>query len=262
MTTAERFVDPHKEEINTEEQNDNTNNGTEELENQVEIPEKFQNKSLEDVIHSYTELEKAYGRQANDYGELRKLTDSILLKQLETENNEDDQSQYETVDFDDFVQDPAGSVDKLVSKKLKSVEDKLSEMDKVSRLNDFEKKHPDWRDQAAKDSFQEWVQKSNYRRNLFQRADQYDTEAADELFTTWKELQDITAAQTQQVEQEKEKAREQDLKKVSTESGSTGQSPGKTFKRADIIRMRYENPAKFESMQAEIREAYLQGRVK
>ena len=41
----------------------------------VEVPEKFRNKSLEDIIASYKELESQYGRQGQELGELRKVAD-------------------------------------------------------------------------------------------------------------------------------------------------------------------------------------------
>jgi len=43
-------------------------------------------------------------------------------------------------------------------------------------------------------------------------------------------------------------------------SGSTG--TGKTYKRADLIRLKMQDPMKYESMQDEIYAAYAEGRVK
>lgn len=261
MSTADRIVDPETAgQINEEDLLDQTDN-TDEQETHPEIPAKFRNKSLEDVIQSYTELEKAYGRQSNDFGELRKLTDSILLKQLESEKV-DEQPQREAVEFEDFVQDPEGSIDRVISKKLKPIQDKLSEKDKLDNMNAFEKKHTDWRDHVSTDEFQEWVHGSAYRTELFKRADQYDFGAADELFSTWKERKELLTGRQQEAEQQRTAQRNKDLKNVSTETGSTGQSSGKTFRRADLIRMRVEEPAKYQAMSEEIREAYQQGRVK
>ena len=36
------------------------------------IPDKFQGKSVEDIVRSYTELEQTYGKQAQELGELHK----------------------------------------------------------------------------------------------------------------------------------------------------------------------------------------------
>ena len=44
----------------------------------TEIPEKFKGKSLEEVVQSYTELEKKVGRLAKDYGDLRDYNQRIL----------------------------------------------------------------------------------------------------------------------------------------------------------------------------------------
>lgn len=45
-----------------------------------ELPPKFQGKSVDDIINSYVNLEQQYGRQGNELGELRKLTDSLIQK--------------------------------------------------------------------------------------------------------------------------------------------------------------------------------------
>ena len=44
-----------------------------------------------------------------------------------------------------------------------------------------------------------------------------------------------------------------------TSSGSKG--GGKTYRRADLIRLKMENPSRYESLQDEIFEAYADGRV-
>ncbi len=42
------------------------------------IPSKFANKSTEEIIDSYTNLEKELGRKAQEVGELRKLSEKAL----------------------------------------------------------------------------------------------------------------------------------------------------------------------------------------
>ena len=49
-----------------------------EAEVESNVPSKFANKSTEEIIDSYTNLEKELGRKAQEVGELRKLSDSFL----------------------------------------------------------------------------------------------------------------------------------------------------------------------------------------
>ena len=46
------------------------------------IPEKYRNKSLEDVIKMHQEVEKLVGRQAQEVGEVRKLADELIKQNL------------------------------------------------------------------------------------------------------------------------------------------------------------------------------------
>ena len=64
-----------------------------------EIPDKFQGKSMEDIISSYENLEKELGRKGQEIGELRQVTDGILQQQLTTNQNGTDVQVEEDTDF-------------------------------------------------------------------------------------------------------------------------------------------------------------------
>ena len=63
----------------------------------AEIPDKYRNKSLDDVIKMHQEAEKLIGRQAQEVGEIRKLTDELIKTNL-NKNTQDTQVEPE-VDF-------------------------------------------------------------------------------------------------------------------------------------------------------------------
>jgi len=69
---------------------------------------------------------------------------------------------------------------------------------------------------------------------------------------------------TQEVKEQAEADRQAALKAGKTESrASTGsKGSGKTYRRADLIRLKIQDPAKYESMESEIFKAYSEGRVK
>lgn len=227
-----------------------------------EIPTKFAGKSTEDIIDSYTNLEKELGRKSQEIGELRKLSDSFLQAQMQTNKqnlqNKEDLNE-EPVDFFD---DPDQAVNNAIENhpKFKEFQRFQQSQAQSSAKAQLEKKHPDFTDVIQDKKFQEWVGGSKIRQQLFQSADAYNYDAADELLTNWKERSMIN--KTQEVEQQAEEDRKKALTAGATESrSSAGSTGGEKFKRADLIRMKLTDPAKYESLQDEIFKAYADGRV-
>ena len=96
---------------------------------------------------------------------------------------------------------------------------------------------------------------------MFVDADQkYDHEAADELFSLWKERQNVVQ-QTAQVEQQ---ARKQAVKSASTGNarGSSESAPKKIYRRQDIINLMKTDPNRYAALQPEIMLAYKEKRVR
>ncbi len=109
--------------------------------------------------------------------------------------------------------------------------------------------------------FAEWIKSSKIRTQLFVQADQqYDADAADELFSLWKERKTVTQ-QTAAVEKQ---ARKQQLKAASTGNarGSAEGSRKKVYRRADLIKLMKTDPERYQALSGEILTAYAEGRVK
>lgn len=225
-----------------------------------QLPEKFANKSREEIAQSYIELEKTLGKQAQEIGEHRKIIDSYLRQELDKASSkttkEDNQPE---LTFDDLVDNPEDAIGRAVSSKLSSVEEKLETINREAALGKFKEKHPDYLGLVESREFLDWVGSSSYRTRQFQAADQYDFEAADELFSTYKE---ITSARKAQAQEAVEKQKKQELKEVAGESGSTGERTRKVYNRRELIKLRMNDPEKFDSMYDEIARAYQEGRVK
>ena len=96
---AEQFTDIEKEAPQAEEQPQ-----------EVELPNKFKGKSMEDIVSSYENLEKELGRKGQEIGELRRLTDGILQQQLTTSQSGTEVQEEET----DFFDDPDKAVNKAI----------------------------------------------------------------------------------------------------------------------------------------------------
>jgi len=228
------------------------------------VPDKFAGKSPEEIIESYQNLEKELGRKAQEVGELRKLSDSFLQAEL-SRNSQAQSTPKETQEEPtDFFDDPNAAVNKAIENHPKFQEFQRFQAQQVQTAakTQLEATHPDYADIVFNSDFQEWVQGSKIRQQLFQAADAYNFDAANELISNWKDRAMIN--KTQEVNQAEEAKRKGALKAGKAESrASSGSTSGKkTYKRSDLIRLKMTDPLKYESMAEDIYAAYAEGRVK
>ena len=52
------------------------------IEQKPELPEKYRDKSLDDIVKMHQEAEKLIGKQAQEVGEVRKLADELIKQNL------------------------------------------------------------------------------------------------------------------------------------------------------------------------------------
>ncbi len=225
---------------------------------EYQIPNKFKDKSIEDVSKSYEELEKKLGRQAQELGDTRKLADDLLRQELEKNKQTTAQTNEEPTEFD--YDDPLESVRKLIQQELHPVREQLKATQDVSTREKLAQQHPDYMEIASSPEFSDWVNSSPIRTDLYRRAnDQLEYNAAVELLDTWKALNPKKEIPSKA---ESQKVTKQKINELSTESGSTGQTSTKTFSRRELINLRATNPNKYYEMADEIRDAYATGRVR
>lgn len=226
-----------------------------------ELPDKYQGKTPAEIAKMHQEAEKLLGRQSSEVGELRKIVDDFVKTQLATQ--ETAKQPVEPEEEVDFFVDPQRAVQQAIENhpKLREAEQVSSEMKKAKALAELQSMHPDYGDVLQDAAFGEWVSKSKVRLKLFQQADQgYDTDAADELISTWKERQQYTQNMVANEKQE----RKRQVKSASTGSAQgSGEAPSrKIYRRADIIKLMQKDPDRYMSMADEIGQAYAEGRVK
>jgi len=222
------------------------------------IPEKYQNKSAEELVQMHQEAEKLLGRQSSEVGELRKVVDNYIQTQLTPE-----QEAPQEVEEIDFFTDPDRAVDRAIQNhpKIREAEAVTNQYRQSNAMAQLKGKHPDMEAILQDTKYAEWIQASKVRTRLFVDADQkYDHEAADELFSLWKERQNVVQ-QTAKVEQQ---ARKQAVKAASTGNarGSSESAPKKIYRRADIINLMKTDPNRYAALQPEIMLAYQEGRVR
>ena len=232
-----------------------------ETEQSFEVPDKFQGKSMEDVISSYENLEKELGRKGQEIGELRKLTDGILQQQLTTTKSGTEAQEEEETDFFD---DPDKAVSKAIENhpKFREFEEQQKVQAASATTQQLQTAHPDYLEVVGNPKFQEWVQESPIRTELYVSAHNYDLNSAMELICNWKDRSLIS--NTSEAEANKAVKRDQALKagRGVSRTSSESQAGKKIYRRADLIRLRTNNPERYESLQDEILQAYSDGRVK
>jgi hypothetical protein len=224
-----------------------------------EIPDKYKGKTAEELVQMHQEAEKLLGRQSSEVGELRKVVDTYIQTQLTQEQQQAPQQDEEI----DWFTDPDKAVDRAIQNhpKIKEAEELTKQYRASTALSELQRKHPDMQQILQDTNFAEWIKASNVRTKLFVAADQqYDHEAADELFSLWKERQNIVQ-QTAAVEQQ---ARKQTAKAAATgnASGSMESAPKKIYRRADIIKLMQTDPDRYAALQPEIMQAYAEKRVR
>lgn len=265
--TDEKFTDPTQEESTTPDAVEQTAAQPEEAAPPPELPEKYRNKSLDEIIKMHQEAEKLIGRQAQEVGEVRKLADTLLKQQLETKHDTQPSKAQEI----DWFEDPAKAVNQAVANNpvLKQLQEAQAQQAALVAMQTIEKAHPDYLNIAQSEDFASWIQGSKVRMELFAKANNYDVDSALELLDTYKSLRNVkqqkaeaTRAADESLKKVEEENRSKALKTAAVQQGGTGESTKPVYRRADLIRLRMQDPARYESMADEILQAYAEGRVR
>lgn len=172
-----------------------------ETETEDDIPDKYRNKDIREVVRMHQEAEKLLGKQSSEVGELRKIVDDFVKTQLETQKSPKTEVESPEIDFFD---DPKTAVEQAIASHpaLKEIQEYGKQAKQSSILAQLEQNHPDYKDIIQDTAFAEWVQASKVRTELFVRADQnFDYDSANELLSLWKERQNIVR-QTEEVQKQ------------------------------------------------------------
>jgi len=227
---------------------------------QDELPDKYRGKSPAEIAKMHQEAEKLLGRQSSEVGELRKIVDDFVKAQLEAKTAPEQSTEDEDVDW---YLEPEKAVAKAIENhpKLKQAEALTHQMEQAKAMQTLKAQHPDFMEIVQDEGFKQWIGASKIRTQLLQQADQqYDIDAANELFSTWKERKQVaTQAATQERAQ-----RKQQVKNASTGSvAGSGEAPArKVYRRADIIKLMQTDPDRYMQLSDEIAAAYAEGRVR
>jgi len=206
------------------------------------LPEKYRNKSIQDIIAMHQNAEQLLGKQGQEVGEA----------QVE-----------EDFDEDEFFLNPKEAVNKMLEKhpSIQQAQQAAAHLKQQEIVAKLKNAHPDFMTIVQDKGFLDWVGKSNTRIRLLREADQgYDFDSADELLSLWKERQETVQTT---VAAEKQNRKEQVKSASAGTSQGSGERPSrKIYRRADIIELMRKDPQRYEDLMPEIRAAYAEGRVK
>ena len=224
-----------------------------------EVPEKYKGKTAEDIIKMHQEAEKLIGKQAQEVGEVRKLADELIKQNLASNKPQHIETHEPEIDF---FEDPK----KAIQKELSSHPDVIAareaalQFKKMQIQQKLNAEHPDFTQVVQDPEFANWVKSSPVRMSLYTKADaEFDYDSANELLSTFKQIKSVKAQENKAAG---EAARQNALKSAAVDVGGTGESSKKVYRRADLIRLRMTDPARYEALSDDIMRAYQEGRVK
>lgn len=220
------------------------------------IPDKYKGKSAEELVSILQDQESYIGKQSNEIGQLRKTVNNAINAQAPKQ-----EPKAPAVDVDSLLDNPEQAVNAVLESnpRLNAVEQKLMQQELNAAKSSFEAKHPKWQETVNTQEFRNFVGETPVRQEMFKAADQnYNYQVADELFTTFEQLQ---AAKTNAHQEQRTAQRNSDLKAATTETGVSAPSRGKTYKRGDLRELRRNDPEKWEANWPDIYRAYQEGRV-
>ena len=225
-------------------------------EGEAELSPMYQGKTIAEVAKMHQEAESRLGSQGAEVGELRKVVDNFILKQSET-------TAPEPAEEIDFFADPDKAMESKIANHpvIKEAQQNTLRIRQDQAKQELINKHPDAQEIIQSSDFINWVKSDEIRVELLTRADQqYDSRAADNLFSQWKQIRQMP----QTAVQDEKDARKDAVKKASTggAKGSSETPSKKIYRRADIIELMKTNPKRYQSMEPEIRRAYAEKRVR
>lgn len=224
-----------------------------------EFPERYRGKTVKEIIEIAEKDKSNLGRYANEAGELRRLADELIKAQIKPKEQEEQPKEV------DFFENPQEAIRRQIESnpRVLQAEQYALAAQRAQAQQKLAQLHPDFGQVVQDAEFAKWVGESKVRVKLFKEAEGYDVDAADELLSTFKQLRQIKAAKPDVSVPDEEKAsRAKTLQSAAVDTGGSGESSKKVYRRSDLIRLKLRDPSKFDAMQNEIDAAYREGRVK
>jgi hypothetical protein len=273
-----------------------------------DLPPEYKGKTVKEIVKMHQDAHRLIGRQGTELGELRGRADQAFRMSMEALKASREQrapaapaqkAQEEEFDETAFFNKPSEAIAKAIANNpvIQEIRRTLGNQEAAqaagraqSNAERFNSQHPDAGEILRDPEFRKWVGGSRVRTALLQRADkQYDFEAGDEVFSTWKALRGVKQAQSApaagtapaatspaavsaaaatlaKARQAKAEAVARAATVPTAGAGGaakpSGASGKRHYRRADVVRLMVEDPERYEAMSDELQKAYAEGRVR
>jgi len=247
-------------------------------ETEDDVPAELKGKTPAQLAKMYRDAQSVIGRQGTELGDLRKTADTYIKAHLQANRPKPAAQPAEKAPDDvDFFTNPKDAIAKAVAnhplvKELQGAKRDIEAREVKRHMETVSQKfniaHPDAPQILNDEQFQQWVVKSPIRKAMLLAAHQrYDLDSANELFNTWKELHPVKAPEEVPAKVAAKPVAKAAAARVPSGGNASprsqaGGADGKIYRRADVIRLMQNDPARYELMADEITKAYTEGRVR
>ena len=234
-----------------------------------EVPDKLRNKSATEVAQMYQELERKMGdqgdligKQTHELNHLRQTVDAFALR----ETSQPAKPETKPIEEADFFSDPTSTVNRAIEQHpaLRQAQDMAQKMALAQGLATLQQRHPDLQQVVGSKGFDEWIKSNAARKARYDKADQFgDVEEADDLISTYKQLQQVEAT-AKEVGKKAQKQAVRNASTGATRGNSDARNSKRIFNRRDFIDTLQKDEAKYysEAFQEMMMQAYAEGRVR
>jgi len=248
-----------------------------------EVPEKYRGKSAAELLAIVQNQESHIGKQGSELGELRGQVGTLrgLVDQSLALRDEGNLGRRESVTEDDltddqFITDPRDAVTRTVKRETREQNERLARLEKQNAALDFSRRYPEAQTDVEDPRFVEFVQNSQVRGRLankaFQDLENIDFEAAEELFDLYNDYKtmvpvapaaDESASQEATSQSEEPAARQAPAMLNTGSSGDVGGSTKPIYSQAALNRLQANDPDTYwaTDTQSKINKARAEGRI-
>lgn len=235
----------------------------------AEVPDKYRNKSVDDLIQMHQNAERALSQKANELGEIRRLADQLISIKPEDNTRKHERK---PITAEALLDNPETALSQAVEHSTVATAQahtasRVEALERQLSYGDFVRSHPNFQQDVKDPDFMEWVQKNPVRANLAQRADKYDFQAAKGLWDMWAEHKELLGSSKKA--KANETARQAGTVRAAPATAQPGTGP--VYSRAKLMELRLkaedgdaiarsklEDPA----FNARLVAAYAEGRVR
>ena len=181
----------------------------------------------------FKNLEKLNSQQAQTVGEYRKVIDQYILDP--TPASEPTQEPSAPITQEELYENPDEVINKAIAshpaiQRAAVIEAQFANLSRETAVNVFRESHPDYVEIKDTPEFASWVSESPTRQTLHNRANSYDMDSADALFSLYEQEKGLS-------KQENEAKEAEAIKQASLEQ-STGTPVGSSevkYSRSEFI---------------------------